>query len=135
MESFILQNENDNTSVDTSNFFAYYRFPKLQRLKLINCTISSWDLMSRIAGLTTLDLDVNYLSPTPTISQLLPILASNPTLQKVSLSGWQEVSADGGGGENPSPLVPLHHLKEQSGWRSARCLRASPSVGPSQKHG
>ena len=109
VESFILFND-DSTPVDTSDFFAYYRFPKLQRLELDNCRIASWDLlMSRTTVLTTLTLHLGYSSSSPTTSQLLSILASNPTLQKISLS--RSAVPDDGGGMSPFQ-VPLHHLKE-----------------------
>ena len=75
------------TSVDVSDFFAHHRFPKLQRLVTVNCRISSWDFTtSRTSLLTTLSLGFSYPSPTPTTSQLLSILDSNPALQEVSLS-------------------------------------------------
>ena len=109
VESFILQNLGSG-SVDISNFFARYRFPGLRHLGLFDCTIRSWDLMtSRITALTTLDLDLWSLEPAPSASQVLSILASNPTLRKVSLS-VSEDSGDAGG--NPPPRVPLCNLKE-----------------------
>ena len=109
VDSFILSNDGIKL-VDVSDFFAHYRFPKLRHLELDDCRIASWDLlMSRTAVLTTLILHLGYPSPTPTTSQLLSILASNPTLRKVSLSRCA-VPVDGGG---KSPFqVPLHHLKE-----------------------
>ena len=86
VESVVVQDESDDTSVDMSDFLAYYRFPKLRRLKLENCTISSWDLlMSRTSVLTTLTLDIRYPSPNVTSSQVLSILDSNPLLRKLSL--------------------------------------------------
>ena len=109
VESFILSNEGD-TPVDVSKFFAHYRFPKLQRLGFQKCTITSWDLlMSRTTVLTSLTLRLSHLSPRPTTSQLLSILASNPSLQKISLSRF--AIPDDGGGESPCP-VSLHRLKE-----------------------
>ena len=108
VESFILIN-NGNTPVDTSDFFARYRFPKLQRLKLYDCKFTSWDLLtSRTAVLTTLSLCFSHPSPTPNTPQLFSILASNPSLRRVSLSGYA-VPLDGGG-ESPY-RVSLHHLK------------------------
>ena len=116
IESFVLRNESDRP-VCISKFFACYRFPKLRRLDLFDCAISSWDhLTSRTSVLTTLVLDVdrpshiNYTSsPTPTTCQLLSILASNPTLRKVGLVN--RAIPDDGGGES-SVRVQLHHLKE-----------------------
>ena len=109
VESFILQNQGRKL-VDVSDFFAYHHSPKLQRVELADCTTPSWDLIfSRITTLTTLDLDFNSSESTPTISQLLSVLASNPALRKVVLFGYM---APGDGTENPSPQVSLHHLKE-----------------------
>ena len=109
VESFILLNE-DGPMVDVSEFLVHYLFPKLQRLELSRCSIASWDLLtSRTGVLTTLILHLFHPSPTPTTSQLLSILASNPTLRKVSLSRCA-VPDDGGGGHRFQ--VPLHHLKE-----------------------
>ena len=108
-ESLILRSQN-RTAVDVSDFFAHYRFPKLQRLDLFNCTISSWDhLTSRTSALTTLELDLNHPSPTPTASKLLSILASNPSLRKVSLAGR---AVPGSGGAESPIRVRLRHLKE-----------------------
>ena len=106
--SFIFLNDSD-TTVDLSDFFARYCFPKLQHLELTNYTIKRWDhLMSRTGALATLSLDSIFPSPIPTTSQLLSILASNPTLQKISLS----VCADPDHNDDRTPFrVPLHHLK------------------------
>ena len=111
MESFILLNWG-GTPVDVSDFFVYYRFPKLRRLHLSYCTTSSpsWDyLASRTSVLTTLALDLILPTPAPTTPQLLSILASNPTLQKVVLIR-RAVPDDGGG--SSSFRVQLHHLNK-----------------------
>ena len=110
MESFILRNWGD-TLVDVSDFFVHRRFPKLRRLHLYNCTISSpsWDHLSRTSVLTTLFLNLLSPSPTPTTSQLFSILSSNPTLRKVVLTEHAIPDDDGGGS---SFRVQLHHLKE-----------------------
>jgi len=106
VESLILSSW-DSTPVDVSDLFSHYRFPKLRHLRFHNCTISSWDnLASRTGALTTLDFDTG--APSPTTSQLLSILASNPLLQKVELDAWVIPDDDGGWS---SPRVPLHHLK------------------------
>ena len=108
VESFILSNDG-GTPVDVSDFFAHYRFPKLQRLELGGCKITSWDLLtSRTTILTSLKLRFSHPSPAPTTSQLLSIFASNPSLRKVSLSSCA-VPDDGGGKSHFR--VPLHHLK------------------------
>ena len=112
VESFILDLfSRADTAVDVSDFFARYCFPKLKRLELLKCRITSWDLMhmSRTTGLTTLVLHFDHPSPPPTTPQLLSILASNPSLRKVSLSE-RAVPEDGGGG-SPCP-VPLRHLRK-----------------------
>jgi len=109
VESLILWDRSDQ-SVDVSDFFAHYRFPKLQCLELVNCTISSWDLMtSRTSVLTTLALGVTYPSPAPTTSELLSILASNPALRDVSLC--ENGLPDDNGGKSPF-RVSLHNLRD-----------------------
>ena len=108
IESFVLRDESD-MSVDVSAFFAHYRFPKLRRLDLTGCAVSSRDgLTSRTCALTTLKLDLCFPSFTPTTSELLSILASNPALQKVALHR-RGVPDDGGG--KSSSRVQLRHLK------------------------
>ena len=111
VESIVLvDGREDSEPMDISDFFARYRFPKLQHLKINGCIIASWDLLaSRTAILTTLSLHFDDPTSTPTTSQVLSILASNPTLRKVQLSG-DAIPHDGGG---ESPLrVSLHYLKE-----------------------
>ena len=118
MESLILQVEGGRL-VNVSDFLAHYNFPKLRRLELFNCKVSSWNLIPSLTpALTTLDLNFKgfWSSDNPTTSQLLLILASYPTLQKVSLS-WLDDLDDGGGDSDdgsgdPSPQVQLHHLRE-----------------------
>ena len=107
MESFLLWNW-DQRSMDVSKFFTHHYFPKLQRLCLINCTISSWDLLrSRTGELTKLHFD--SISPSPTQISLLSILASNPALQEVTLLR-QEVINDRV--DASSFRAPLHHLRQ-----------------------
>ena len=108
LQSVILQDYSQHTSVDVSDFFAYYRFPELRRLELTNCGISSWDLItSRTSVLTTLNLNIHYHSPTVTSSQILSILRSNPSLREITLRG-EAVPCDGG---DKSPRVALAHLR------------------------
>jgi len=66
-------------------------------------------MASQITTLTTLDLSLWSLEPAPTTSQVLSVLASNPTLHKVTLS-MPEDNDDRG--VNPPPRVSLRHLKE-----------------------
>ena len=109
IESFILWKWNGISPVDVSDFFAHYRFPKLQRLEFTNCIISSWDhLMSRTGALTDLCLGFTRPSPNPTTSQLLSIFASNPLLQRIILPHGMVPDDDD---EIPSFCVPLHHLR------------------------
>ena len=91
IESIIWRSERPpNPPVDVSTFFARSRLTKLHSLKLSgNISISSWDrLASRTTLLTTLSLKIGtpQPSPTPTASQLLSILASNPNLQRLTLA-------------------------------------------------
>ena len=112
VESFrILQSSGGSDVVDVSDFFSRYHLQKLKYLRLVGCRISSWGLLvSRTAALTTLEL-ADILSPiTPTLSQLLSILSSNPLLQDLKLS--YHLAPPVIDGEWSSPLVPLRHLKK-----------------------
>jgi len=114
IESLVLLNQS-KAPVDFSNFFAHYRFPKLERITVYNCSISSWDhLTSRTSALTTLELDFTHPSPTPsptpTVSQLLSILSSNPALRKICL--LKRAVPDGDDDEESSSRAQLHHLEE-----------------------
>jgi len=113
MESLVLWNRGRHRPTDVSDFFAHYRFPKLQHLELKNCMISSWDhLSSRTSTLTTLELDFTDIfrisTPFPTTSQLFSMLASNPTLQRVALLRRAIPNDDA----SESSRVQLRHLKE-----------------------
>ena len=86
MQSFIFQSKGPGV-VDVSTFFSGYHLSKLNCLRLYGCRISSWDLLkSQTTALTTLELVDTGPSPTPTLSQLLSILSSNPLLQDLTLS-------------------------------------------------
>jgi hypothetical protein len=106
IESLIL----DTNGLDVSGFLARYHFPKLRHLYLLVGLDSwAWDhLMSHTTSLTFLSL-MNGSSTTPTTSQLLSILASNPLLQTLRLSSSM-VPCDSGDGSQF--LVPLRHLKD-----------------------
>ena len=95
---------------DVSNFFARYRFPKLWYLHLSDgIKISSWENLGlHTTALTILRLTIGNTSPTPTMSQLLSILASNPRLRKLVLTSFM-IPRDNGDGS--TPRVPLHHLR------------------------
>ena len=96
--------------MDVSGFFSRYHLPKLKYLRLLGCRISSWDLLgSRTTALTTLDLTASTLSSiTPTLSQLVSILSSNPLLQELALIYKLAPHVVG---ESASPLASLRHLK------------------------
>ena len=71
--------------VDLSRFFFRYRLPKLKRLRLKGCDISSWGLMStQITSLTTLSLLTSSMLPATTLPHLLSILSANPNLNNES---------------------------------------------------
>jgi hypothetical protein len=108
VESFILRNGSPSR-VDISNFFSRYHFPKLYRLDLYGCSISSWELLgSRTTSLTTLKLASGERPPLPTLSQMLLILSANPNLQFLVLLNGSvpEVESD-----RSSSRIPLRHLK------------------------
>ena len=108
VQSVILQDQSQHTSVDVSDFFAHYRFPELRHLELTNCTISSWDLLtSGTSVLTILNLDIHHHSHAVTSSQILSILRSNPSLRDITLRG-DAVPCDGG---DKSSRVALAHLR------------------------
>jgi hypothetical protein len=94
--------------VDVSNFFTRYRFPKLRELYLSKGTkISSWEYLGlHTTALTTLCIVIE--DATPTTSQLLSILASNPRLQSLSLSK-STIPRDSG--DRSTSRVPLYHLR------------------------
>ena len=107
VESFILRNSS-TSSLDISNFFSRYHFPKLQCLNLYRCSISLWDLLgSRTTSLTTLSLTVFEPSPLPTLSQMLSILSANPNLQFLALSYDSAPYPD----NDNSSQIQLCHLK------------------------
>lgn len=112
VESIVLEDNSGDRSADVSNFFAHYRFPKLQCLKLSNCTISSWDIVvatSQTSALTTLCLDFELLQPVLTTPQLLSILDSNPALREISL---YECAIPDANGDQTSVRMPLRNLRE-----------------------
>lgn len=107
VESLILRNE-CKVPADTSKFFTKISFPRLRHLDISDCTIS-WDgLGLRTKFLTTLVLQFGSPSSAPTMGQLLSLLASNPSLHKLSLTGH---SLPQHRNEDHSP-VSLPQLKE-----------------------
>ena len=111
VESFIVES-NDIPPVDLTAFLSRYHLQKLQRLRLLGCRISSWDVLGlQTMALTTLELILSIeSSPIPTLSQTLSIFSSNPLLQRIVLSYNSTLPV--GGGDTPSLQVPLPHLKE-----------------------
>ena len=110
VESFILRN-GGGTSINISDFFSRYHFPKSQHLHLYGFTISSWDLLgSRITSLTTLLLASDEQSPLPTLSQMLSILSANSNLQSLTLSQGSvpPANSDGSSKIQPRHLKRLH---------------------------
>ena len=99
--------------VDVSDFFARCRFPKLRYLHLSTGTrISSWEHLSlHTTALTTLYLTIKDISPAPTTSQLLLILASNARLRDLTLSKSM-IPRDGDDGS--AFQIPLRHLRKLS---------------------
>jgi hypothetical protein len=98
-------------AVNISDFFARCHFPNLSHLYLSEgIKISSWEhFRLHTTSLTTLWLTLKDTSPTPTTSQLLSILASNPRLQSLMLSKSM-IPRDNGDGS--TSRVPLHHLTD-----------------------
>jgi hypothetical protein len=108
VESFMLWNVSPS-GVDISDFFSRYHFPKLQRLDLFECNISSWDLLrSRITSLTTLSLATIHNPPFLTLSQILLILSANPNLQSIKLTGDLVPDIDD---DRSSSQIQLRRLK------------------------
>ena len=110
MESFILQNQGGRT-VNVSEYFVHTRFPKLRHLDLTKCFVSSLGtLQSQTKLLTTLVLDIKLCLRKTTTPELLSLLASNPSIQKLALTGclipdyWSE--------DQDQSRVSLPELKE-----------------------
>ncbi|KAF9782961.1 hypothetical protein BJ322DRAFT_185489 [Thelephora terrestris] len=106
IESVILR----SPGLDASDFFAHCHFPKLRHLCLsVTMNSLTWNhLRSHTNALTSLSLRSGSSSSTPTTSQLLSVLASNPQLRALELADpiIPRDSSDGS-----KSLVPLRHLK------------------------
>ena len=103
-------------SVDVTDFFARYRFPRLQDLSLIECSGFALDhLKSNTTALTNIDLtlhdDTPSLTSIPSTSQLLSLLSSNRYLQTITLN-LHVVNDDIG--SDCELRVPLPHLRRFS---------------------
>jgi len=112
-ESVDLRTENQLLNMDISNYFARCSFPKLRYLRLSGgFRISSWDhLKSHTAAFTNLALISNNAtssSATPTASQILSLLASNPNIRSLAL---ESLVITDDGSEGSAFRVPLRHLE------------------------
>jgi hypothetical protein len=96
--------------VDVSDLLSSRRFPKLQDLSLSGgFMISSWDSLGHhTAALVNLSLSSNSSRYTPTTSQVLSLLASNPNIRTLVLKSLK-VRDNGSRREFP---VPLRHLEK-----------------------
>ena len=110
VESLILQNQGD-IPVDAPAFFTHTRFPNLRHLNLTHREIPHWDdLISQTKHLTTLVLHLNSPSSIPTMPKLLSLLAFNPSLQKLALTG-DSLPEDQDGGRSQVSLPLLKELE------------------------
>jgi hypothetical protein len=111
LESFELYTKRYcHTTVKLSDFFARYRFPKLQQLLLWGrFELLPWNLLAeRTGALVRLLLTVLNGWPVPTASQLISILSSNPNLQRLELCCELSSNFDS---DKSSLQVELPHLK------------------------
>jgi len=113
IESIDLQTYGGRNTVDVSNFFARHHLPKLRSLFLHGfLKLPSWGrLVQQTTLLTTLSINIVDFSPSlpPTTPQLLSILASNPNLRELSMSGLAIPEDDG---DVSTPRVSLPHLEK-----------------------
>ena len=100
--------------LDVSHFFARIHLPKLRSLILGgNLKIPSWDCLApQTTLLKTLSVMILKQPPTPspTMTQLLSILVSNPGLQHLTLSDSAIPKDDGDGSMFRAPLRQLKKL-------------------------
>ena len=98
----------DLSNADPSNFFARHLFSKLRNLSLHRCTSSSLDSLKfntpALANFTLFN-DADSPAYTPTVSQILSILASNSNIRTLELESG--VFHDNG----EHRRVPLRHLE------------------------
>ena len=99
--------------LDISQLFTRCRYPKLRHLHLSSqLNISSWEhLALHTATLTTLTLNISDRRSSPTVTQLLSILSSNPRLRVLDLASYAVPCNTGDG---PTFPVALRHLKRLS---------------------
>ena len=98
--------------VDLSAFLIHHHFPKLRYLHLATKFQSPpWEhLGQHTTALTNLSISLNGKASSPTMTQLLSILASNPRLQILALSKWAIPRDSGDGSAVPVPLRYLERL-------------------------
>ena len=111
-DSFRSRHSPPTSGTDTSDFFSRRRFPNLRNLSLsgyLKISPWSWDCLKSHTGmLVNLSVSSISYSSTPTTSQILSLLASNPNIQNLTLA----LSEDDGDKENGSKSrVPLRHLE------------------------
>ena len=100
----------ENANLDVSKFLARHRFPKLRLLHLFTSVISPCDLLkTQATSLTTLKLGFFADQNSPTISEMLLILASYPELRNLTLYNTT-IPHDVDDGS--TFRVPLHRLKK-----------------------
>ena len=97
--------------VDVSAFLIHHHFPKLRYLHLAKFQSPPWEhLGQHTTALTNLSISLNNKASSPTMTQLLSILASNPRLQILALSKWAIPRDSGDGSAVPVPLRYLERL-------------------------
>lgn len=108
--------------VDVQKFFVRYRFPKLQNLSLFGCPGFALDHLRSITA-TLINLTIRYDTPslphTPSTSQLLSLLSSNPHLQTANLC---IPLVNDGTGSDRRLRVSLPHLRRLSLAMDFRCV-------------
>ena len=108
MESIVL-----DARLDTYDFFARRHFAKLRDLSLRCADLPLVPLKDNTKALVELTLsnEIDTSTSTPTTSQIISLLASNPNIQTLDL---RLEAFDDDTGSNPGDLVPLRYLEKLS---------------------
>ena len=93
--------------LDPSYFFAHNRFTQLQHLSLCRTNFALAHL--KVTTLVHLSLSNNPLNPSTTTSQIIQLLALNPSIQILKL---HLLALDDDSGPDNGELVPLPHLEQ-----------------------
>ena len=123
IESLVLDYDDGDGDPDIYNFLARHRFPRLRNLRIsTDAGISYWGHFKlQSSSLTTLSLRYGATPSSPTVSQLLSILASYPNLQDLSFREELDGAEISHGISNESAFrVPLRCLKKlylRGSWR------------------